>query len=53
MENMENKVVIFKVVVGVDGSRRKTTVDNFKDQAQAFLDAFKTRKDDVRDAIAR
>lgn len=52
MENMENKVVIFKVVVGVDGSRRKTTVDNFKDQAQAFLDAFKTRKDDVRDAIA-
>lgn len=52
MENMENEKVVF-VIVGVDGVRRKTTTDNFKDQAAAFLDGFNTHKDDVRDAIAK
>lgn len=52
MENMENKVIVFKVIVGVDGMKRQTTTDNFKDQAQEFMDAFRDHKDDVRDAIA-
>lgn len=49
---MENEKVIIIKVIGVDGMERRTTSDNFHDQAQAFLDAFKTRKDDVRDSIA-
>lgn len=48
---MENKVIIVKVI-GVDGMERRTMSDNFHDQAQVFLDAFNTHKDDVRDAIA-
>lgn len=52
MENMENKVIVLKVIVGADGVERRTTSDNFKDQAQAFLTAFTTQKENVRDAIA-
>lgn len=47
---MENKVIIIKVI-GADGIERQTTSDNFRDQAQAFMDDFKEHKDDVRDAI--
>ena len=49
---MENKIIVFKVIVGVDGQKRRTTSDNFKDQAQAFFDEYKIQKDAVRDAIA-
>lgn len=50
MENMKNEKVVF-VVVGVDGMKRRTTTENFHDQAAAFLNAFTLQKDTVRDAI--
>lgn len=48
---MENKVIIIKII-GADGVERRTTTDDFREQAQWFLDAFKARKDDVSDCIA-
>ena len=38
MEN--NKTTI--IIIGVDGQERKTVVDDFKDQAAAFLTGFTT-----------
>lgn len=52
MKNENSKVIIIKIV-GVDGVERRTTSDNFRDQAEAFLDGFKIQKDTVRDSIAK
>ena len=49
--NMESKVVVF--VIDVDGQKRRTTTENFRDQAQGFMDAFRDHKDDVRDSLAK
>ena len=48
MEN--NKTTI--IIIGVDGQERKTVVDDFKDQAAAFLTGFTTQKETVQLAIA-